>query len=532
MPPHADEVPMPFEACVGHPEASVPLLPSEKFAPVPNGPQACLWPVGKEVLAGLGLMEGAEYSLAQVEDSRLRGLLFRKLLNVRRKDASFASVDSFTIESTHGVQDSDDEDEGEEGEKRTNRFKHTSMSLGKGVHAFKYKGETVWVVEQSLGEPVGTDCGAKVMRSTVLVVRGLGREQMLQELCEGLVGESEKHVENTYHMFQWHVERGYWRHSGLRTARPVESVVLPEEQKKRAVDDVEKFLSKGTRRYYAEHGIPYKRAYLFWGVPGTGKTSLIQALAGKYKRHLCFMQPTDPKFTDDMLKSAVAAAPQRSLIVFEDIDALFTKGRENRGKSAVTFSGLLNALDGVGMPEGQIFILTTNFREQLDAALIRNGRVDVHVEFQHISDEQCKEMFRRFFKKDAELADEFVERLHKEVGERTKELTPAILQFFFVQQRELTGREAIDNVVQISEELAKRDSAKEEDEKKEKDEKKDDDGDDDDKADADDKKASGKTAELLPTHHWHMSISPTVALTVLGCFCLPVLCGRHVMMSR
>lgn len=314
-----------------------------------------------------------------------------------------------------------------------------------------------------------------------------------------------------------------WRHSGLRTARSVDSVVLPEEQKKRAVDDFKKFVSKGSRQYYAEHGIPYKRAYLFWGVPGTGKTSLIQALAGKYKRHLCFMQPTDPKFTDDMLKSAVSSAPGRSLIVFEDIDALFTKGRENRGKSAVTFSGLLNALDGVGMPEGQVFVLTTNFREQLDAALIRNGRVDVHVEFKHISDEQCKKMFKRFFPKDEALADEFVEKLQKELGEKSKELTPAVLQFFFIQQRELSGREALGHVGQIGEELAKRDDAKE-DEKKEMDEKeKDDDGDDESG-----KKKATAEPELKPTHHWHMTFSPTVALTVLGVVCLPIILGRHM----
>merc|ERR1712194_862302 len=136
-------------------------------------------------------------------------------------------------------------------------------------------------------------------------------------------------------------------------------------------------------------------------------------------------------------------------------------------------------------------------------ALIRNGRVDVHVEFKHISDEQCKNMFKRFFPKDEALADEFVVKLQKELGEKSKELTPAVLQFFFIQQRELSGREALGHIGQIAEELAKRDGDKE-DEKKEKDEKeKDDDGDDETG-----KKATAEP-QLKPTHHWHMTFSPT-----------------------
>eukprot|EP00756_Hemistasia_phaeocysticola_P039332 Hpha_TRINITY_DN16809_c1_g1::TRINITY_DN16809_c1_g1_i11::g.151843::m.151843/K08900/BCS1; mitochondrial chaperone BCS1 len=515
MPPHTHDAPLPLGDCM-------PMLGAEKFVPVLGGPQVGLWPLGKEVLGALGLTGGdAEYSMVEVSDSRIRSLVFSKVISLRRRDASLANVGSFSVRSMHGGYDSEEEDE--EGEERCSKtgLKHTSLTLGKGVHSFQYQGERVWVIQQTLGDPVGTSCGAEMYSSTVLLARGRGREHMLQAMCDSLVAESEKHVENTYQMYQWNVQRGSWRHQGMRTARPVESVVLPAEQRERVVDDFEEFLSKGTRRFYTQHGIPYKRAYLFWGVPGTGKTSLIQALAGKWRRHLCFMQPTDPKFTDDMLKSAVSSAPSRSLIVFEDIDALFTKGRENRGKSAVTFSGLLNALDGVGMPEGQIFVLTTNFREQLDAALIRNGRVDVHVEFKHIADEQCRDMFKRFFPKDAELADEFVERVRKDVGEKSKEMTPAVLQHYFIQQRKLTGREVIDNVGRIAEELARRDDA----EKKSEDEKDDKDKDKEEKDEDEDEKKEEQ--QLKPTHHWHLSVSTSVALTVLGAFCLPILCNRH-----
>jgi mitochondrial chaperone BCS1 len=52
----------------------------------------------------------------------------------------------------------------------------------------------------------------------------------------------------------------------------------------------------------------------------------------------------------------------------------------------VTFSGLLNALDGVRSQEGRILVMTTNHIEKLDPALKRPGRADVHVKLDHASE--------------------------------------------------------------------------------------------------------------------------------------------------
>lgn len=47
------------------------------------------------------------------------------------------------------------------------------------------------------------------------------------------------------------------------------------------------------------------------------------------------------------------------------------------GLNRVTFSGLLNCLDGVASTEARILFMTTNYLERLDPALVRPGRVDV-----------------------------------------------------------------------------------------------------------------------------------------------------------
>jgi len=92
------------------------------------------------------------------------------------------------------------------------------------------------------------------------------------------------------------------------------------------------------------------------------------------------------------------------------VDALFGKNREKKiHQSPLTFSGLLNALDGVGNHEGLIFVLTTNFKEQLDAALIRDGRVDYRLRFDHCTPEQMEMMFDNFYpqcKKQADTSNE------------------------------------------------------------------------------------------------------------------------------
>ncbi|KAG9405638.1 mitochondrial chaperone [Aphanomyces cochlioides] len=236
--------------------------------------------------------------------------------------------------------------------------------------------------------------------------------------------------------------------------RPIESVILPRATKTKLIADLDDFVSDDTKAFYANHGIPYKRSYLFYGVPGTGKTSLIQAMGGQYERNLYFLQPTHPKMTDDSLRSAIEKVPRKSIIVLEDIDALFDKDRRKKvEQSLLTFSGLLNALDGVGSPDGHIVVLTTNFRDQLDDALIRNGRVDVHVAFEHSTEEQMEAMFVSFYpgEKDGKA---FATALTAALGSR--KMSMAALQHYFVTQRRKSAAEAISNVGEVVRDLDER----------------------------------------------------------------------------
>merc|ERR1719281_894494 len=200
---------------------------------------------------------------------------------------------------------------------------------------------------------------------------------------------SERTRKGTVNVFEWNAAHMYWHMRTAVSARPMDSVVLQQTTKDRLLSDLAEFLGPDTRQWYHEHGIPHKRGYLLHGKPGTGKTSLIQAIAGKFEYNICYVHLTHPRLTDDSLREAVNQSPKRSLLVFEDVDAVFGRNREKLVKdSPLTFSGLLNSIDGIGKADGQIFILTTNHRERLSPALIRNGRADMHVQFRFATDEQ------------------------------------------------------------------------------------------------------------------------------------------------
>lgn len=91
--------------------------------------------------------------------------------------------------------------------------------------------------------------------------------------------------------------------------------------------------------------------------------------------------------TDDRLAHSLSMLPLGSIVLLEDIDAAFRKREGAEGSAShLTFSGLLNVLDGAVAGEERLIFMTTNHLEALDPALIRPGRVDV---MYHIGPSTC-----------------------------------------------------------------------------------------------------------------------------------------------
>ncbi|KAJ1327965.1 mitochondrial chaperone BCS1 [Microdochium nivale] len=313
-----------------------------------------------------------------------------------------------------------------------------------------------------------------------------------------------------------------WQRCMARASRPFSTVILKEETKQNLIDDVTDYLNPATQRWYANRGIPYRRGYLLWGPPGTGKSSLSLALAGFFKMRIYIVSLSSVSATEENLASLFAELPRRCVVLLEDIDSaglthtreqaeaakpvdgdgdskdemvpgqLTTgNGNTNNFTGRLSLSGLLNILDGVASQEGRVLIMTTNHLEKLDKALIRPGRVDMTVEFGLADNGMIAAIFRAIFaplegddgppglghldldadgkmaylekkKMEREEQEHLVDELAEEFSAKVPafEFSPAELQGYLMRHKR-DARAAVANVEEYIEETRKDRKAKE-----------------------------------------------------------------------
>lgn len=248
-----------------------------------------------------------------------------------------------------------------------------------------------------------------------------------------------------------------WQNFSMRPSRHISTVIFDKEKKQALLRDINEYLHPHTRRWYSNHGIPYRRGYLFSGAPGTGKTSLTSALAGVFGLDIYVLSLLDPNLNESQLMRLMSEIPPRCIVLLEDVDAagltrpdimdrntnrtanlrgrhaqngtsktaydealntaagLSMPTQRNQAPTsvvAVSLSGLLNAIDGVSSQEGRILIMTTNSPESLDRALVRPGRVDMHISFELPGREELRELFLSMY------TDTLSSKLAKQVAQR------------------------------------------------------------------------------------------------------------------
>jgi mitochondrial chaperone BCS1 len=101
----------------------------------------------------------------------------------------------------------------------------------------------------------------------------------------------------------------------------MESVILDSNVADEVVKDMRRFMDSS--EWYNSKGVPYRRGYLLYGPPGTGKTSFVQAVASALSLNICYLNLSGGNLDDDGLNVLLNNAPMRSIILLEDIDAIF-----------------------------------------------------------------------------------------------------------------------------------------------------------------------------------------------------------------
>ncbi|KAE8147505.1 BCS1 N terminal-domain-containing protein [Aspergillus avenaceus] len=295
---------------------------------------------------------------------------------------------------------------------------HTHFALvpGPGKHILRYKNAFIFV--NRMRESKSLDLQTGRPWETITLTTLYSHRHIFEELfMEAHAYAAKSHEGKTSIYNSWGTE---WKPFGQpRRKRPLESVILDEGVKERIVEDVKDFLSSG--KWYHDRGIPYRRGYLLYGPPGTGKSSFIQALAGELDYDIAILNLSERGLTDDRLNHLLTIVPNRTIVLLEDVDAAFSNRRVQtdsdgyRGAN-VTFSGLLNAMDGVASAEERVIFLTTNHVERLDPALVRPGRVDMTIRLGEVSRYQVACLWDRFYGEidtDKKYQQVFLNRLHE-----------------------------------------------------------------------------------------------------------------------
>jgi len=322
---------------------------------------------------------------------------------------------------------------------------------------------TVHIVHYTVGPPMADSCGgATLYRAVALVSTAADGEAALVAFARGVLAwRAAVYVpEPTPAFFELHrfktdadASEGHWEFEGEKRGRLLSSVILPNGVVSSMVADVRAFLSPMTRSWYRRHGLPYRRSYLFHGTPGSGKTSIIRGLASSFGLSACYLSMTNGRFNNQVLMDALETLPSKALLVIEDVDALFGAHRSaTRAAGALTFSGLLNCLDGLTAAESVLVAMTTNKGvDELDPALIRGGRVDRRWAFRAPTAGQLARLFGTYYP-DAGAATgaSFAAALMDGLG--AEAVSMAAAQQLFIRARTASAAEAVAAVPAFCEE--------------------------------------------------------------------------------
>ena len=258
-----------------------------------------------------------------------------------------------------------------------------------------------------------------------------------------------------------------WQERPFISTRRFDNLYFDEKDK--LIKKIDFFMNN--KEWYEKEGHPYTLGIGLSGPPGTGKTSIIKCIANKLKRHLIQIPLNKIQNEEDFYKAYFESTYSKKncdntidfnnkIIVFEDVDCMtdLVLDRENKKENTndtsdnmvvlesivdivsakdantkgsfkkdntckLTLSFILNLLDGLDENHGRILIITSNYYDKIDKALIRPGRIDLQVEMKNASLNTIKEMYTHYY--NSKIPAKYLSQMRDEI------VSPAELVNFY-----------------------------------------------------------------------------------------------------
>lgn len=152
---------------------------------------------------------------------------------------------------------------------------------------------------------------------------------------------------------------------------------------------------------YEQWGTTPPKGILLHGPPGTGKTLLAKALAAKADARFLHIKSSDIGSmwygeSERIMQGIFAYADRdggKAIIYFDEIDTVVPQRDGSHEATQKVVGTLLQNIDGIDASSNITVIASTNRKDSIDSAMLRPGRLDMHVEVALPTKEERQEIF-------------------------------------------------------------------------------------------------------------------------------------------
>lgn len=323
---------------------------------------------------------------------------------------------------------------------------------------FTYKDIEISFERKRYGEPkfIHSRCEMGYFEEIILIPNIDESDEGLEIMKDFFIESTKKYKDNKKakstdeKLILWSYSDGFWENVKRVNSRDINTVILNEDIKEDVKKSIEQYSNEDFKNKLKSFGIGNKMNLILSGLPGTGKSSLMFAIATLLKKDIATIDFNSRDLSDHKFIKALNRIPDDCIFALEDVDALYVN-RDKSRDNTVSFSCILNFLDGVYSKDDLVTIITTNHLEVLDKAIIRPMRIDKIIHFTYCSKYQYTKIFEKFFPD----KDDLIKDIYKII--KNKKFTTSMLQnwlikFIYEPDKLLDNIKLFDEIIDVSSE--------------------------------------------------------------------------------